>query len=49
MQKEINQILLKLVGEMYRINQIEARLREIAHSSLEFRKNLSDMEELVKN
>ena len=49
LQREINQILLKLVGEMYIIKQIEARLKEIAHSSSEFKKKLSDVAELVRN
>ena len=30
LQKEVNQILLRLEGDMYRIKQIEARLKEIA-------------------
>ena len=34
---------------MYRIKQIEARLKEIALGSSEFRKKLSDVTELVKN
>ena len=38
LQKEVNQILLRLVGEMYMIKQIEARLKEIELSSSEFRK-----------
>ena len=34
---------------MYKIKKIEARLKEIAHSSSEFRKKLSDVAELVRN
>ena len=49
LQKEINQILLKLAGDMYRVKQIEARLKEIALGSSKFRKKLSDVTELLKN
>ena len=49
LQTEINQIQLNLEGEMYRIQQIEARLNEMAHSSSEFRKNLSEVAELVQS
>ena len=49
LQKGINQIVLTLAREMYRIKQIEARLKELALSSLEFLKRLSDVVELVKN
>ena len=49
LQKEVNQILLRLAGEMYRIKQIEGRLKEIALSSSEFQNRLSDVVELVKN
>ena len=49
LQNEINHILLKLVGEMYRIKQIEAILKEIAHRSSDLRKKLSEVEELVQN
>ena len=34
---------------MYRIKQIEARLKGIAHNSSEFRKKLSDVAEIVQN
>ena len=33
LQKGINQILLRLVGEMYRIKQVEAKLKELALGS----------------
>ena len=49
LQKEVNQILLRLAGEMYRIKQIEARLKEIALSSSKFQKRLLDVVDLVKN
>ena len=35
LQKEVNQILLRLAEEMYRIKQIEARLKEITLNSSE--------------
>ena len=38
LQKEINQVLLSLVGEMYIFKQIEVRLKELALKSSEFRK-----------
>ena len=49
LQKEVNHSLLRMVGETYMTKQIEARLKEIALSSLEFWKRLSDVVELVKN
>ena len=49
LQKGINQISLRLAGEMYTIKQSEARLKELALSSSEFRKRLSEVVELVKN
>ena len=49
LQKEINKVLLRLAREMYRIKQIEVRLKELAFSSLEFRKTLSEVVELVNN
>jgi len=49
LQKEINKILLRLIGEIYRIKQIEARLKELALNSSEFQKRLSEVVELVKN
>ena len=33
LQKEINQVLLSLAGEMYKVKQIEVRLKELALSS----------------
>ena len=48
LQKEINHIQLKLVEEMYRIKHIESRLKEISHSSSEFRKRLSEVAKLVQ-
>ena len=33
LQQGINQILLRLAGEMYRIKQVEAKLKELALSS----------------
>ena len=47
LQKEITQIQLKLVEEMNRIKHIKARLKEIAHSSLEFKNKLSEVTKLV--
>ena len=49
LHKEVNQILFRLEGEMYRIKQIEARLKEIALNSSEFQEWLSNLVELVKN
>ena len=40
LQREINQVQLKLEEEMYKVKQIEARLKEIEHGSLEFRKKV---------
>ena len=40
LQREINQVQLKLVEEMYTIKQIRARLKEIAHDSSEFIKKV---------
>ena len=40
LQKGINKILLRLAGEMYKIKQIEARLKELALNSSEFWKRL---------
>ena len=36
LQKEINQVLLKLAEEMYRVKQVEDRLKEIKLDSTEF-------------
>ena len=49
LQKEINQVLLSLAGEMYRVKQIEFRLKELALSSSEFQRILSEVVDLVKN
>ena len=49
LQKEVNQILLRLAGDMYRIKQVEDRLKEITLSSSDLWKRLSDVVELVKN
>ena len=48
LQKEINQALLSLAGETYRVKQIEVRLKELALRSSEFQKILSEVVELVK-
>ena len=49
LQKEINQVLLSLAGEMYRVKQIEVRFKELALSSSKFYRILSEVVELVKN
>ena len=49
LQKEINQVLLSLTGDMYRVKQIEVKLKELALSSPKFQRRLSDVVELVKN
>ena len=49
MQKEINQFLLSLTGEMYRFKQIEVRMKELALKSLKFQRRLSQVVDLVKN
>ena len=49
LQKEINQVLLSLAGEMYRVKQIEDRLKELELNSTQFRRRLLDVVELVKN
>ena len=41
--------MLSLAGEMYRVKQIEVRLKELALNSSEFQKRLSEVVELVKN
>ena len=43
LQKELNQNFLKLVGEMYKVKQIEARLKEIAQNVAEIWKNFFDV------
>ena len=40
---------MKLVEEMYKVKQIEARLKGIAQNAAEFRKKLSDVAEIVQN
>ena len=49
LQREINQVQLKFAEEMYNIKQIKARLEEITHDSLKFRKRLSEVLELVQS
>ena len=49
LQKEINQVLLKFAEEMYKVKQVEDRLKEINLVSTQFRRRLSDVVELVKN
>ena len=49
LQKEINQELLNLAREMYRVKQIEDRLKELELNSTQFRRRLSNVVELVKN
>ena len=49
LQKEINQVLMNLVGEMYRVKQIEDILKELELSSKKFQRRLPDVVELVKN
>ena len=49
LQKEINQVLLNLVEEMYKVKQMEDRLKEIKLGSTQFRRRLSYVVELVKN
>ena len=49
LQKEINQLLLSLTGEMYRVKKIEDRLKELELSSTQFRRRLLDVVDLVKN
>ena len=49
LQKDINQLLLSLAGEMYRVKQIEDRLKELELNSTQFQRRLSDAVELVKN
>ena len=48
LQKEINKVLLSLTGEMYRVKQIEVKLKELELISSEFQRRLSDVVELVK-
>ena len=33
LQKELNQVLLKLAGKMYKVKQIEERLKEIVQNA----------------
>ena len=49
LQKEINQVLLNLARKIYRVKQIDVRLKELELNSSEFRRRLSDVVELVKN
>ena len=49
LQKGIHKILLRLVREMYRIKQVETRLKELALNLSKFQKRLSEVVELVKN
>ena len=47
LQKELNQILLKLSREMYKVKQIETRLKELANNGTELRKKFFDMAEIL--
>ena len=49
LQKDINQVLLNLTEEMYKVKQMEDRLKEINLSSTQFQRRLLDVIELVKN
>ena len=49
LQKEINQVLLNLAEEMYKVKQMEDKLKEINLNSTQFRRRLSDVVVLVKN
>ena len=49
LQKEINQVLLNLAEEMYKVKQMEDRLKEIKLGSTQFQRRLSDVVELEKN
>ena len=49
LHKEINQVFLILAGEVYRVKQIEDKLKEIEFSSTQFRRRLLDAVGLVKN
>ena len=40
LQKEINQFLLNLAEEIYKVRQMEDRLKEIRLSSTQFRRRL---------
>ena len=43
LQKDLNQVLLKLAGEMYKVKQIEARLKERAENAAELWKKFFDV------
>ena len=49
LQKEINQVLLNLAEEMYKVKQMEDKLKELKLSSTRFQRILSNVVELVKN
>ena len=49
LQKEINQVLLNLSEEMYKVKQMEDILKEINLGSTQFQRILPDVVELVKN
>ena len=49
LQKEINQVLLNLAKEMYKVKQMEDILREIKLGSRQFQRILSNVVELLKN
>ena len=49
LQKEINQVLLNLAEEMYKVKQMEDRLKEIKLGSTQFQRIFSDVVELVKH
>ena len=49
LQNEISQVLMNLAEEMYKVKQIEDRLKEIKLSSTQFWRRLSDVVEMVKD
>ena len=49
LQKEINQFLLNLAEEMYKLQQMEDILKEIKLGSTQFWRIFSDVVDLVKN
>ena len=49
MHTKIHQVQLKMVEEVFKIKQIEARLKEIEDRSLDFMKEFSEVTELVQS
>ena len=49
LQREINQVQLNLAEEMYKIKQIDPRLKELAHESSHFKFFISEVAELVQS